>query len=245
MCSKHVEACNKLIIKQKFCASSWLITEINIFPNYPMWLLTPAPNFCLIVPSTYHHDLRHLQSNRTPESHLNRCTLAVTYNLLTLPFISLWKHTFRQRTVDSTCDKHKRAHRWCTDTYILSKKIRCLVSLLTATVLRLLPSRRRDFVGFLCCVYYCECVCVCECVCHCVCVSVCVWLCVSVCVSVCVCERESEWVSVCVCVCVRVSVCVCECVWRQPIILCTLSCVWRLGFPQYIWAPCFILLHKG
>jgi len=30
MCSKHVEACNKLIVNQKFCASSWLITEINI-----------------------------------------------------------------------------------------------------------------------------------------------------------------------------------------------------------------------
>ena len=30
MCSKHVEAWNKLIVKQKFYASSWLITEINI-----------------------------------------------------------------------------------------------------------------------------------------------------------------------------------------------------------------------
>jgi len=30
MCSKHVEAWNKLIVKQKFCASSWLITEINV-----------------------------------------------------------------------------------------------------------------------------------------------------------------------------------------------------------------------
>ena len=30
MCSKHVEAWNKLIVKQKFCASSWLITEIII-----------------------------------------------------------------------------------------------------------------------------------------------------------------------------------------------------------------------
>jgi len=29
-CSKHVEAWNKLIVKQNFCASSWLITEINI-----------------------------------------------------------------------------------------------------------------------------------------------------------------------------------------------------------------------
>jgi len=30
MCLKHVEAWNKLIVKQKFCASSWLITEISI-----------------------------------------------------------------------------------------------------------------------------------------------------------------------------------------------------------------------
>jgi len=30
MCSKHVQTWNKLIIKQKFCASSWLITEIYI-----------------------------------------------------------------------------------------------------------------------------------------------------------------------------------------------------------------------
>ena len=30
MCSKHLEARNKLIVKQKFCALSWLITEISI-----------------------------------------------------------------------------------------------------------------------------------------------------------------------------------------------------------------------
>jgi len=30
MCSKPVEAWNKLSVKQKFCASNWLITEINI-----------------------------------------------------------------------------------------------------------------------------------------------------------------------------------------------------------------------
>jgi len=29
MCSKHVEAWNEVIVKQKFFASSWLITEIN------------------------------------------------------------------------------------------------------------------------------------------------------------------------------------------------------------------------
>ena len=33
MSSKHVEAWNKRIVKQTFCASSWLITEINI-PTY-------------------------------------------------------------------------------------------------------------------------------------------------------------------------------------------------------------------
>jgi len=30
MCSEHVEAWNKLIVKQKFCAWIWLITEIKI-----------------------------------------------------------------------------------------------------------------------------------------------------------------------------------------------------------------------
>jgi len=30
MVPKHVEARNTLIVKQKFCASSWLITDINI-----------------------------------------------------------------------------------------------------------------------------------------------------------------------------------------------------------------------
>ena len=29
MCSKHVEAWNKLNVKQKFCVSSWLTTEVN------------------------------------------------------------------------------------------------------------------------------------------------------------------------------------------------------------------------
>jgi len=44
LCSKHVEAWNKLIVKQKFCASSWLITEISIYSslsalsrNMPVW----------------------------------------------------------------------------------------------------------------------------------------------------------------------------------------------------------------
>ena len=37
MCSKHVEAWNKLIVKQKFCASSWLITEIKKNEDTSWW----------------------------------------------------------------------------------------------------------------------------------------------------------------------------------------------------------------
>jgi len=43
MCLKHVEAWNKLIVKQKFCASSCLITETNVLWHvrmkcyYMMW----------------------------------------------------------------------------------------------------------------------------------------------------------------------------------------------------------------
>ena len=65
MCSKHVETWNKLTVKQKFCASSWLITEINIlrctvsktikkiihckhFPFYPMRTTYPAVLVSLI-----------------------------------------------------------------------------------------------------------------------------------------------------------------------------------------------------
>jgi len=34
MCSKHVEAWNKLIVNQKFCASCWLIIAINIINTF-------------------------------------------------------------------------------------------------------------------------------------------------------------------------------------------------------------------
>jgi len=47
MCSKHVEAWNKLIVKQKFCASIWLITEINVFAMYVITCI-------YIPPQTFH-----------------------------------------------------------------------------------------------------------------------------------------------------------------------------------------------
>jgi len=36
-CSKHVQAYNKVIIKQDFCALSWLITKINCTPFISPW----------------------------------------------------------------------------------------------------------------------------------------------------------------------------------------------------------------
>jgi len=48
MCSKHVEAWNKLIVKQKFCASSWLITEINSIVLYKFAKLREA-NISLVM----------------------------------------------------------------------------------------------------------------------------------------------------------------------------------------------------
>jgi len=55
ICSKHVEAWNKLIVKQKVCTSSWLITEINLCVVYVVgysglklhnqWILRSYPFF--------------------------------------------------------------------------------------------------------------------------------------------------------------------------------------------------------
>ena len=42
-CSKHVEAWNKIIVKQKFCASSWLITEIDIL----IYTVSKTPKFLI------------------------------------------------------------------------------------------------------------------------------------------------------------------------------------------------------
>jgi len=36
-CSKHVEAYNKLIIKKRFCALSWLIANINVGNTAVKW----------------------------------------------------------------------------------------------------------------------------------------------------------------------------------------------------------------
>jgi len=47
ICSNHVEAWNKLIAKQIFCASSWLITEIKrLFKTNILILIATMPSTC-------------------------------------------------------------------------------------------------------------------------------------------------------------------------------------------------------
>jgi len=65
MCSKHVEAWNKLIVKQKFCASSWLITDLNC---YVVYMLQASPNCsaCFILaPHSWGFEVTH---NDAPQS---------------------------------------------------------------------------------------------------------------------------------------------------------------------------------
>jgi len=45
MCSKHIEAWNKLTVKQKFYASSWLITEIINSTSFGQFLCPPSGIF--------------------------------------------------------------------------------------------------------------------------------------------------------------------------------------------------------
>jgi len=52
MCSKHVDAGNKLIVKQKICALSWLITEINILKCAVSKTSKNSPN--LFSANNYH-----------------------------------------------------------------------------------------------------------------------------------------------------------------------------------------------
>ena len=62
MCSKHVEAWNKLTVKQKFCASSWLITEINILGVFVALLFQHAMryiSFCSLSDSNFFSTLSH------------------------------------------------------------------------------------------------------------------------------------------------------------------------------------------
>ena len=60
MCSKHVEAWNKLIVKQKFCASCWVITEIKKMQNCPCLTNLTTYSFRHIsILSGYYYRLAH------------------------------------------------------------------------------------------------------------------------------------------------------------------------------------------
>ena len=57
MCSKHVEAWNKLIVKQKFCASSWLITKINVAKYYLIVIIASCLMYVVFDGAQYYTNL--------------------------------------------------------------------------------------------------------------------------------------------------------------------------------------------
>ena len=73
MCSKHVEAWNKLIVKQKVCASSWLITEINIVQ-------------VILEDGTLVEELKCLELHVVTPSH----SVPILFNVLLFYFTVVW-----------------------------------------------------------------------------------------------------------------------------------------------------------
>jgi len=81
VCSKHVEAWNKRIVKQKICASSWLITEIytemhgqqNVKKkkNYPTVFLQSSFSHVQIYESWIYGGQRNLSRHRLKWMPLN------------------------------------------------------------------------------------------------------------------------------------------------------------------------------
>jgi len=89
MCSKHVEAWNKLIVKQKFCASIWLITEINVL----RCTVSKTSKFTKIKFSSFYCGSNRILS-KTIQTLLNNsanivircCASAVVWNILHIRF---------------------------------------------------------------------------------------------------------------------------------------------------------------
>ena len=97
MCSKHVETWNKLIVKQKFCASSWLITEINILrctvsktSKKKSFTCFAPPSFCI----------------KKPHSGLSKCFAKSVFVHFGIIFIIIGSSCFRQPTAHpaDSCD---------------------------------------------------------------------------------------------------------------------------------------------
>jgi len=95
--SKHVETYNKLIVKQKFCTSSWLITEINtqfIFNN-----VSPPPQkkLCLLWDNAEKHgwpgqatddNMAHAHCTLDTKGYKNTLTVRKTYCFSTATMVA-------------------------------------------------------------------------------------------------------------------------------------------------------------
>ena len=109
MCSKHVEAWNKLIVKQKFCLSSWLITEIIklrcTVSKTSKFIYLVSDDRIAILGRGRHFTFRHrLQTSfgnhfvRRKQLELERCRFALPVTLAknvwiscSIPHISPWR----------------------------------------------------------------------------------------------------------------------------------------------------------
>jgi len=83
MCSKHVEAWNKFIVKLKFCASSWLITEIKILVAVSsvfqsQYLLSFSKEVAPFYTNSSGCYVAVIWINKTPHVSLNLISMVVT-----------------------------------------------------------------------------------------------------------------------------------------------------------------------
>jgi len=85
MCSKHIEAWNKLIVKQKCCASSWLITEINTLNACSLYPIAVWQHNLAILPSSVFHSC----ASSSVGFYLASCFLSVIFLCLPLIFL-IW-----------------------------------------------------------------------------------------------------------------------------------------------------------
>jgi len=107
MCSKHVQAWNKLIVKQNVCVSSWLITEINITctPSLPTLLY----QYKLSKPSTRNCSHFLLTVSRIPTIQHSPGTLISKYLHSPLPLRATVRLSSTRKTEPPTYSSNKVA----------------------------------------------------------------------------------------------------------------------------------------
>jgi len=101
MCSKHVEAWNKLIVKQNFFASSWLITEVK---KSLIWSSVDTNSFFFLSSSGTAIWTRHVKTkHRTATPRVStECNQFKGYERFILQFTTSNGYCKRRRTIQLT-----------------------------------------------------------------------------------------------------------------------------------------------